>query len=153
MTLRLLGTRPVLWFERTLIWRTLWWRLVPLAWRLTGGVLGGKAPLPTGLLETRDARNARPHRRALFYFHDGEKVTLIATTGGLPRDPYWYENALASPQVTFSGQGFLAEPVIAEADRERLWVLAGLHFPPFAAYRAHAAQAGREIPILQLTHR
>ena len=95
--LRLLGTRPVLWFERTPIWRILWWRLVPRLWRLTGGRLGGNAPLPTGLLETRDTRNGRPHRRVLFYFHDGDRVTLIATKGGLPQDPYWYDNALASP--------------------------------------------------------
>ena len=149
-TLHLLGTRPVLWFERTLIWRTLWWRFVPLAWRLTGGRIGGRAPLPAGLLETRDARNGRPHRRVLFYFHDDEKVTVIATAGGLDRVPHWYANSLASPEVTFSGRRFRAEPVSAGAERERLWVLANRHFPPFAAYRARAARDGREIPILQL---
>jgi deazaflavin-dependent oxidoreductase (nitroreductase family) len=151
--IRLLGTRPMLWFERTPIWRILWWRLLPRLWRLTGGRLGGNAPMPTGLLETRDARNGRPHRRVLFYFHDDGKVTLIATKGGLPRDPYWYDNALASPEVRFAEEPFRAEPVDAEAERKRLWALADRYFPPFAAYRAHAARTGREIPILQLTPR
>ena len=151
--IRLLGTRPMLWFERTPIWRILWWRLVPRLWRLTGGRLGGNAPMPTGLLETRDTRNGRPHRRVLFYFHDDNKVTLIATKGGLPRDPYWYENALASPEVPFAGEPFRAEPVDAEAERNRLWALADRYFPPFAAYRALAARSDREIPILQLTPR
>ena len=151
--IRLLGTRPVLWFERTFIWRILWWRLVPRLWRVSGGRLGGNAPMPTGLLETRDMRNGRPHRRVLFYFHDGDRVTLIATKGGLPSDPYWYENAIASPEVGFAGQPFRAEPVEAEAERDRLWALAEQYFPPFAAYREFAARAGREIPILQLTPR
>ena len=151
--IRLLGTRPVLRFERTLIWRILWWRLVPRLWRLTGGRLGGKAPMPTGLLETRDTRNGRPHRRVLFYFHDEDKVTLIATKGGLPEDPYWYENALASPEVRFGAMTFHAEPVDAREERDRLWALADRYFPPFAAYRASAARTNREIPILQLIPR
>jgi deazaflavin-dependent oxidoreductase (nitroreductase family) len=151
--LRLLGTRPMLWFERTLIYRIVWWRLVPRLWRLTGGRLGGNAPLPTGLLETTDTRNGRPHRRVLFYFHDDDKVTLIATTAALPRDPYWYGNALASPEVLFAGEPFRAAPVGTDAERARLWALADAYFPPFAAYRARAARADREIPILQLTPR
>jgi deazaflavin-dependent oxidoreductase (nitroreductase family) len=151
--IRVLGTRPMLWFERTPIWRILWWRLVPRLWRLTGGRLGGDAPLPTGLLETTDTRNGRPHRRVLFYFHDRDRVTLIATKGGLPQDPHWYENALASPHVRFAGEPFRAERVDAGAERDRLWALADRCFPPFAAYRALAARTGREIPILQLTPR
>jgi deazaflavin-dependent oxidoreductase (nitroreductase family) len=151
--LRVLATRPMLWFERTPIWRILWWRLVPRLWRLTGGRVGGNAPLPTALLESTDTRNGRPHRRVLFYFHDGDRITLIGTTGGLPRDPHWYANALAAPEVRFGGQPFRAEPVRAAAERDRLWALADRHFPPFAAYRTRAARAGRELPILQLAPR
>jgi hypothetical protein len=80
-------------------------------------------------------------------------VTLIATTGGLARDPHWYENAVASPDVRFAGEPFRAQPVDADAERNRLWALADRHFPPFAAYRALAARSGRQIPILQLTSR
>lgn len=109
--------------------------------------------MPTGLLETTDTRNGRPHRRVLFYFHDDEKVTLIATKGGLARDPFWYENALSDPHVRFAGEPLRARPVDAPAERARLWALADRYFPPFAAYRARAARSGREIPILQLTAR
>jgi deazaflavin-dependent oxidoreductase (nitroreductase family) len=151
--LRLLSTRFMLWFEGTLVWRTLWWRVVPRIMRLTGGRLPGKMPVPTVLLETRDSRNGRPHRRALFYFHDGEKVTVIATKGGLPQDPFWYQNALADPDVRLGGEPFRAQPVNDEAERARLWALADCHFPLFAAYRALAARSGREIPILQLLPR
>ncbi len=148
---RVLGTRFMLWFERTLMWRVIGWRLVPRLVRLTGGRLGGKMPLPTGLLETKDARNGRPHRRVVFYFHDPEKVTIMATKAGLPQDPFWYQNALTDPDVRFSGRPFRAQPVNAEAERARLWAIADHYFPPFAAYRARAARSGRQIPIVQLT--
>ena len=151
--IRLLRTRSMLWFERTLVWRILWWRLVPRIMRLTGGRLPGKLPLPVALLETKDARNGRPHRRAVFYFHDAEKVTIIATKGGLPQDPFWYENALADPDVRLGGEPFRAQPVDREADCARLWALADRYFPPFAAYRDRAAHSGRQMPILQLTPR
>jgi deazaflavin-dependent oxidoreductase (nitroreductase family) len=141
----------MLWFERTPVWRILGWRLLPLLDRLTGGRLPGKMPLPTALLESTDARNGRPHRRIVFYFHDGEKVIVIATKGGLPQDPFWYGNAVADPDVRLNGDPFRAQPVDAEAERARLWALADRYFPPFIAYRALAAHSGREIPILQLT--
>ena len=151
--IRLLSTRFMLWFERTPVWRTLGWRLIPRIMRLTGGRLPRNMPLPTVLMETKDPRNGRPHRRVLFYFHDAEKVTIIATKGGLPHDPFWYQNALADPDVRLGGEPFRAQPVDAEAERTRLWALAGRYFPPFAAMRALAARSGRQIPMLQLLPR
>jgi deazaflavin-dependent oxidoreductase (nitroreductase family) len=151
--IRLLSTRPMLWFERTLVYRNLWWRLVPRIMGLTNGRLPGNVPLPAVVLETTDPRNGRSHHRALFYFHDAEKVTVIATKAGLPQDPFWYQNAVADPDVRLNGQPFRAQPVVAEAERTRLWALADRHFPPFAAMRAQAARSGRKMPILQLLPR
>jgi deazaflavin-dependent oxidoreductase (nitroreductase family) len=150
--IRLLSTRLTPWFERTFVWRLTGWRLAPRLMRLTGR-LSVLRPLPTALLETRDARNGRPHRRAVVYFHDGERVTIIPSKAGLPEDPFWYRNALAEPEVMLGGQPFRAEVVENEAERARLWKLADPFFPPYADYRRHAARAGRTIPILQLVPR
>ena len=149
--LRMLNTPMMLWVERTLPYRLLWWRIVPRIFRLTGGRVPRKVPVPVTLLETKDARNGRPHRRAVIYFHDGEKVTVIATKAGLPEDPFWYQNALADPDVRVSGRPFRAQSVQDEAEQSRLWALAGSYFPPFESMRALAAQNGRQMPILQLT--
>ena len=143
----------MLWFERTGAWRLIGWRLTPRLVRLSGGRLAAKMPLPAAVLETKDARNGRPHRRMVFYFHDDDAVTIVATKAGLPQDPFWYENALADPDVRLAGQPFRAQPVRDQSDQARLWTLADRYFPPFAAYRALAARAGRAIPILQLTAR
>ena len=150
MVVRLAGSRLMLWFESTLAWRIFGWRLVPRLVRLTGGRLSLIPAVRTALLETKDARNGRPHRRVVIYFHDGERVTIIPSKGGLPEDPFWYENAMAEPNVVFGGQSFRAELVLDEAQQARLWALADRYFPPYAAYRARAGRSGRRIPILQL---
>jgi hypothetical protein len=43
--------------------------------------------------------------------------------------------------------------VNADAERERLWVLADRVFPAFANYRINAAELNRTIPVVQLTRR
>jgi deazaflavin-dependent oxidoreductase (nitroreductase family) len=139
-------------FEHSVVWRILGWRLVPRAMRLTGR-LTLHVPIPTGLLETTDSRNGRPHRRAVLYFHDGDRVTVIPSKAGLPGDPYWYLNALTAPDVLFGGQPFRALSVQSESERTRLWALADQFYPPYASYRACKARVGQAVPILQLLPR
>jgi deazaflavin-dependent oxidoreductase (nitroreductase family) len=136
--------------ERSLPFRLVVWRLTPRLLRLTGGRLAALLPVPVAVLETRDPRNGRPHRRAVIYFHDGERITVVPSRGGGPRDPHWYENALADPAVRFGGRDCRAEAVVDETARARLWELADRFYPPYVAYREHAARSGRTIPLLQL---
>jgi deazaflavin-dependent oxidoreductase (nitroreductase family) len=117
---------------------------------LLGGRLPSFMPFAAGLLETRDVRNGKPHRRAAVYFNDGENVVLVPSKGGMATDPHWLENALASPEVTFGGQAFRAELVTDEAEWSRLVELGNAYYPPYVTYRAHAARHGRRIPVLRL---
>ena len=133
--------------------RTIGWRLDPYLLRLTRGRLGLGLVLPTALLETRGARTGRRRLNGVIYFHDGERVTIVASKLGLPGHPSWFHNARANPDVLLGGQPFSAEVVDHEPSRIRLWELADRVFPAYAAYRERAARAGRTIPILQLTPR
>jgi deazaflavin-dependent oxidoreductase (nitroreductase family) len=142
---RLLGTRPAGWLSMHVVWK-----VDPHLLRLTRGRLGLGLVLPTALLETRGARTGRPRRTVVIYFHDGDRVTIIASKLGLPEHPSWFHNARANPDVVLGGQAFRAEVVTDEAERARLWGLADRIFPPYAAYRDRAARAGRTIPILRL---
>lgn len=151
--MRLLATPMTTRLERSFLFRMTAWRIVPRLMRLTGGRLRAAFPFPLGVLETRDARDGRPHRRAVIYFHDGDRVTVIPSKGGMPEDPFWFQNALADPAVLLEGQPFRAEPVADQESLERLWALADQCYSPNAAYRAHAARSGRTIPILQLLPR
>jgi deazaflavin-dependent oxidoreductase (nitroreductase family) len=109
--------------------------------------------VPTALLETRGARSGRLRRNGVIYFHDGERVTIVASKRGLPEHPAWYHNLRKHPDVLYGGLPFRAELVEDEAERRRLWELADRVFPQYADYREQAARAGRTIPIFQLVAR
>src|SRR5207244_12899116 len=119
------------------------WKLDPYLLRLTRGRVGAGLMIPTALLETRGARTGRVRRNGVIYFHDGERVTIIASKRGLPEHPSWFHNLRANPDVVFDGRPFRAEVVDDEAERARLWALADRVFPSYAIYRERAARAGR----------
>jgi deazaflavin-dependent oxidoreductase (nitroreductase family) len=121
--------------------------------KASGGRLGFDLMIPTALLETRGAKSGKLRRNAVIYFHDGERVTIVASKLGLPNNPAWFHNLRANPDVTLGGLPMRSTVVTDEDDRRRLWALADLVFAPYAAYRREAAEAGREIPIVQLTPR
>lgn len=126
------------------------WKLDPLLMRATGGRLGMGLGMPTALLETRGAKSGALRRNAVIYFHDGERVTIVASKLGLPSHPAWFHNLQADPDVSFAGVPMRATVIADEAERRRLWGLADNIFPPYEAYRREAAKANRTIPIVQL---
>jgi deazaflavin-dependent oxidoreductase (nitroreductase family) len=150
LLLRPMGGRAFTAVERSLPFRLVVWRLAPRLMRLTGGRLATLLPFPAEVIETRDPRNGRPHRRVVVYFHDGDRVIVAASKGGMPGDPHWYRNAIADPEVRFAGRAHRARPVAGDAELARLWTLADRVYPPHAASRAHAARSGRTVPLLQL---
>jgi len=127
------------------------WRLDPLLMRASGGRIGFDLTIPTALLETRGARTGKPRRTVVIYFHDGERATIVASKLGMATHPAWFHNLVAHPDVTLGGVRMRATVVVDEAERRRLWGLADRVFAPYAAYRREAANAGREIPIVQLS--
>ena len=129
------------------------WKIDPYLLRLTRGRFGMGLVLPTGLLETRGARSGARRRNAVIYFHDQDRVTIIASKAGHERHPAWFHNLRAHPDVTFGGIPMRATVVSDEAERERLWRLADCVFAPYATYRRDAAKVNRTIPIVQLTAR
>jgi len=127
------------------------WKVDPHLLRLTRGRIGTGLIIPTLLLETAGARSGRRRRNGVIYFHDGERVILVASNAGRPVHPSWFYNARANPDVRLNGHPYLAEAVEDDAARARLWDLGDRVFPPFATYRESAKRSGRTIPILQLT--
>ena len=129
------------------------WKVDPYLLRLTRGWFGMGLVLPTALLETIGAKTGAVRRNAVIYFHDGDRVTIIASKAGNEKHPAWFHNLRAHPDVTFGGIPMRATMVSDEAERERLWTLADRVFAPYATYRRDAAKANRTIPIIQLRAR
>jgi deazaflavin-dependent oxidoreductase (nitroreductase family) len=150
---RLVRTRFFQQLALTRAWGAVVWPIDRALLRLTGGRISTASPVKTALLETRGARTGQARRTGVIYFHDGDRVTIIASNAGRPGNPSWLYNARANRDVQFGGQPFRAEIVEDKASQERLWKLADRVFPAFAAYRATAARTGRMIPIVQLTAR
>jgi deazaflavin-dependent oxidoreductase (nitroreductase family) len=129
------------------------WKIDPHLLTLTRGRFSTAMPVVAALLETRGARTGQPRRTATLYFHDGDRVTLVAALRGWPRNPAWYHNLRKHPDVVFGGLPFGAEIVEDEAERLRLWELADRVYPQYADFREQAGKAGRVIPIIQLVPR
>lgn len=145
---RFSATRAGLWLSAAVAWK-----VDPFLLKLTRGRFSSAGPLASALLETRGARTGQTRRTATLYFHDGDRVTIIASKAGRPEHPAWYYNVRANPDVVYGGRPFRAELVEDEVERRRLWELADRVFPPFARYREWAARSGRTIPIVQLVPR
>ena len=129
------------------------WKVDPYLLRATRGRVGMGLTLPTALLETRGAKSGAVRRNAVIYFHDQDRVTIIASKAGAAKHPAWFHNLMAHPDVMFGGIPMRATVVGQETERVRIWGLADSVFAPYATYRREAAQAHRTIPIVQLLPR
>ncbi len=129
------------------------WKIDPHLLRASRGRVGMGLVLPTALLETRGAKSGAVRRNAVIYFHDGDRVTIVASKAGHEKHPAWFHNLRAHPDVTFGGIPMQAAVVRDDAERDRLWMLADRVFAPYANYRRDAAKVNRTIPIVQLTPR
>lgn len=156
--------RPRSWFSRAyaafsatrlgrFISANIAWKIDPYLLRATRGRVGMGLVLPTALLETRGAKSGAVRRNAVIYFHDEDRVTIIASKAGYEKHPAWFHNLRAHPDVTFGGIPMRATVVSDENECHRLWTLADRVFAPYATYRRDAAKANRTIPIVQLTVR
>jgi deazaflavin-dependent oxidoreductase (nitroreductase family) len=154
---RSLLSRAYAWFSTTRLGRfisaNVVWKVDPYLLRATRGRVGMGLVLPTALLETRGAKSGAVRRNAVIYFHDEDRVTIIASKAGDEKHPAWFHNLRAHPDVAFGGIPMRATVVSDEAERHRLWTLADRVFAPYATYRRDAGKANRTIPIVQLTAR
>ena len=113
-----------------------------------GGPLEG---MPVLLLTMTGAKTGRTLVRPLCYSRDGDRLVIIASYGGAPRNPPWYHNLVANPVVTVEvgTEKFKARATqINGAERDRLFAQAAKLMPLFADYQK---KTRRRIPLLILT--
>jgi deazaflavin-dependent oxidoreductase (nitroreductase family) len=120
--------------------------------RATAGQVGGYfAGANLLLLHTFGAKSGHPRTTPLVYVTDGEHFVVIASKGGVDRNPDWYYNLLAYPLVTveLGTEQFQARatPVTAEPERSRLYAQMVARRPGFAAYEHKTT---RTIPAILL---
>jgi len=105
------------------------------------------------LLTTRGRKSGEERTTPLIHRTDGERWVIVASKGGAPEHPGWYENLLADPQATIQvkGETIGATASTAEGEeRSRLWSLMTEVWP---AYDDYQTKTDREIPVVVLTRR
>jgi deazaflavin-dependent oxidoreductase (nitroreductase family) len=99
--------------------------------------------VPTLLLTVTGRKSGALRRTALIYGRIGNDYVIVASKGGHPTNPLWYENLLANKEVTLQ-----AQTMGEDADRESAWnTMVGI-WPDFANYQL---KTERRIPLVRLT--
>jgi deazaflavin-dependent oxidoreductase (nitroreductase family) len=123
-------------------------------YRETGGQRGYDWRGTTILLLTTTGRSSGEARTTpLIHRTDGDRWVVVASKGGAPQNPGWFENLRANPDATIEvrDQRVPVRATAAEGDeRARLWSLMAEVWP---AYDDYQAKTDREIPVVILSRR
>ena len=105
------------------------------------------------LLTTTGRTSGEPRTMPLIHRTDGDRWIVVASKGGWPENPRWFENLMANPDATIEVKGEEV-PVRATTatgeERSRLWSLMTEVWP---AYDDYQARTEREIPVVVLSRR
>ncbi|MGI8516730.1 MAG: nitroreductase/quinone reductase family protein [Acidimicrobiia bacterium] len=120
-------------------------------YRGTGGRIGRRlVSNDMLLLITRGRRTGKRHEVPLLYLRDGRRLVVIASYGGRPKDPDWFDNLLADPsvKVQIDDRRIDARAVVATGgDRDSWWRRFVEAYPGYSGYQA---RTDRKIPIVFL---
>jgi deazaflavin-dependent oxidoreductase (nitroreductase family) len=105
------------------------------------------------LLSTTGRKSGEQRTTPLIHRTDGDRWVIVASKGGAPEHPSWYENLKANPDaaIEIPGEEVAVRASDAEGEeRKRLWELMVEVWP---AYDDYQAKTDREIPIVVLSRR
>jgi len=103
------------------------------------------------MLVTTGARTGRRRALPVLGLRDGERIVVIASNYGRPRNPAWYHNLRAHPRASVIADGVEREVEareLAGEERERYFERGAEVYPGFDHYRRWASH--RRIPVLTL---
>ncbi len=125
-------------------------------YRRTGGRIGGRwrvgaalrKPVPILLLDHVGRTSGAPYTTPLLHLRDGQDAIVVASSGGMDREPQWYRNLMAHPDTSIQ-IGSTVRKVHARTagatERARLWPLLVDVYADFASYETWT---DREIPVV-----
>ncbi|MEP5765932.1 MAG: nitroreductase family deazaflavin-dependent oxidoreductase [Halieaceae bacterium] len=117
-------------------------------YRLSGGRLWKSAfGRPICLVKMTGAKSGKIRWTPVMYVPWKDGVIIVASLGGAPKNPVWYYNLVAHPQVEVLVNGkttaLTARQVYGE-ERMAVWPTCVEHYPDYADYQA---RTDREIPV------
>jgi len=110
--------------------------------------------MPVIIVTTRGNKSGKVRKMALMRVEHGGQYALVASMGGAPTNPVWYNNLKAHPTEVVIQDGsdpFDAEVRELEGDeRSEWWTRAVAAYPPYAEYQENTT---RLIPVLLASRR
>jgi deazaflavin-dependent oxidoreductase (nitroreductase family) len=105
------------------------------------------------ILHTTGRKSGETRKFPLIYGRDGKDYVVVASKGGAPENPGWYENLVAHPDVKIQVRDKVL-PVRARsgtpADKRRVWPIMTAQWPDYDKYQAGTK---RDIPVVLLSPR
>ena len=105
------------------------------------------------ILQTTGRRSGKTRKFPLIYGRSGDDYVLVASKGGAPQNPGWYENLVAHPDVKIQVRDQVL-PVRARTatpdEKRRVWPIMTAQWPDYDKYQAGTK---RDIPVVLLTRR
>jgi deazaflavin-dependent oxidoreductase (nitroreductase family) len=120
----------------------------------TGGAVGHDWNGTTCLvLRAKGRKTGAPRKVPLIYGRDGDDYVVVASKGGAPDNPGWYENLLAHPDIEIQVLDQII-PVTARTgtpeDKARVWPIMVEKWPDYDRYQERTP---RDIPVVILSPR
>jgi deazaflavin-dependent oxidoreductase (nitroreductase family) len=109
---------------------------------------------PVIIVTTRGAKTGKLRKFGLMRVEHGGEYALVASKGGSPENPLWYQNLVADPTAVMIQDG--PEPFDAQVrevngeERAEWWERAVAAYPPYAEYQTKTT---RQIPVLIASRR
>jgi deazaflavin-dependent oxidoreductase (nitroreductase family) len=104
--------------------------------------------LPVILVIHRGRKTGAIRKTPLMRVMDGKNYVLVASQGGAPKNPQWYHNLKADPNVELRDETEVYAMRVREVEdpdeRQRLWNLAVQAYPPYQDYQK---RTDRVIPL------
>jgi deazaflavin-dependent oxidoreductase (nitroreductase family) len=118
--------------------------------RLSGGrVLGSAFGMPVVELHTVGRTSGRPRSTMLAApVIDGDRVVLVASKGGDDRDPDWYRNAMAHPEIELTMAGRRRPMLARRASTEEKAELWPRVVAAYKGYGGYQRRTERDIPLV-----
>ena len=114
----------------------------------TEGLTLRETGLPVIIVTNRGCKTGAIRKTPLMRVADGNCYVLIASQGGAPKHPLWYNNLKADPDVEIRDGTNVYSMRVSELtegeERNRLWQIAVKAYPPYEEYQQ---KTKRTIPV------
>lgn len=104
--------------------------------------------MPVIIVTNKGRKTGATRKTPLMRAVDGDSYILVASMGGAPKNPLWYRNLKADPNVEIRDgtevHSMRAREVVEPVEKQRLWDIAVKAYPPYKDYQE---KTDRAIPV------